>query len=93
MSEWTAKRDARIMAAARQLKEALSASPQAEVFIEDMLPDWDFKAAVTREDIDEVCKEIYEAFAQYNPVRQLRDSDAFKDVTVQNLEYVAELVY
>lgn len=59
------------MVAARELKEAVSAAPQTEVFIEELLPEKDMKLAVTREETEGACQELYDAFARTNPLRQL----------------------
>lgn len=86
MVDWSPKREARMLVAARELKEQLSASPQAEVFIEELLPEWDFKLAVTRDEADDACKELYAAFEKTNPVQRLRDDGHLKGITVQNIE-------
>lgn len=78
---WTAKRESRVLRAARELKEALSAGTQAEVLVEELLPEWDFKVVVSREEVDEACKELYDRFATYNPLRQLKvDNHISKNV-------------
>lgn len=84
--DWSPKREARMLVAARELKEQLSASPQAEVFIEELLPEWDFKLAVTRDEADDACRELYAAFEKTNPVQRLRDDGHLKGITVQNIE-------
>lgn len=86
MVDWSPKREARMLVAARELKEQLSASPQAEVFIEELLPEWDFKSAVTRDEADDACRELYAAFEKTNPVQRLRDDGHLKGITVQNIE-------
>lgn len=76
-----------MLAAARVLKETQSASTSAQVVVEELLPSWDFTLVVTRDEADEACKDIYEAFAINNPVRSLRENGYLQNITVRNLEY------